>query len=182
MSESVAILHSNLSVHPLHLWQREYGLPVGSTQIGQYFAYTEPRFQQDIKDFGRLVVCAPLMRLLDRWRGLVGQPMVVNSFNRTTAYQAHLRQRGLRTARTSPHVAKMAADIDTRSHGQTVNWVEQLHRASEMTGIPCRIGYMDYLQRGYTFIHVDVCPVYYAPGAPMHHQRHPNVWEQPRTW
>lgn len=165
----------------LQEWQEQYSLK--GTQIGRYFTYTEWRFAQDLKQFGRLYVCEPLMYVMDLTRKRWGKPLHVNSYNRTPAYQDELRARGLRAATTSPHVVKLAADLDTTNHRETKELVPVVLQAARDLKIQIRLGYAQYMRDGSTFIHIDVCPEYYTPGQPRHDQPHPAAWEIPYlTW
>lgn len=179
MIEKVRVLLEDGSRITLPEWQRAYGLTVNSHKIGQYFSLGEPRFRADLERFGKLIVCAPLMRVLDRFRYEVDRPVHINSFNRTKAYQRELKNQGYRTATYSPHVEKMAADIDTTSHAQTNAEVQVLRNISADMGIPIRIGWLSYQKRGQTFIHVDVCPHYFGAGGPLAQRVSPPV---PDAW
>lgn len=163
-------------------FQKGYGLEVGSDQIGKYFSATEPRFAKDIQEYDELIVSIPLIKLLDAFREAVKQSVNINSFNRNDAKQAQLKADGFRTAKYSPHVVKLAADIDTTSPEQTRAWAVVLRRCAIDLGLRVRIGYKDYLAHGQTFIHVDVCPEYYAGNKVWHHIPHPEVWENVIEW
>jgi hypothetical protein len=198
----VIVLNETGDYITLDEWQKNYGLVVGSDRIGKYFSITEHRFAQDINDYGHLVVNALLIKVLDRYRELKGFPVCINSFNRDQAKQDQLKKSGARAATTSPHVAKMAADVDTpgieelkKSNPKLTNdeaWllavkinhdqVKLFKQASTELGINIRIGYKEYLEERSTFIHVDVCPEYYGPGKRFYKLQHPKAWEQPITW
>lgn len=166
----------------LEAWQKYYGLQVGSNKIGNYFSIDEPVFSACIRDYGQLVVNEMLMRLLDRFRVLIGKPVRINSFNRNEAKQIELRKKGLRAATVSPHVVYMAADIDTNNKEETETYVRVLKQAAKDLGYSIRIGYKQYLEAGSSFVHVDVCPEYYGPGKPFAARPHPPVWEKSITW
>lgn len=182
MEEKIIILTTDDKYLTLLEWQSKYGLSSGSTEIGRHFSYMEPRFQADLKAFGKLVVCAPLMRVLDRYRELIKEPVTINSFNRTEAYQTELSEKGFRTATTSPHVQKMAADVDTFDVADTELKVPMMRKAAMEVAIPVRIGWKQYSANKQSFIHVDVCPLYYAPEKPRHNEPHPIVWEKEIEW
>lgn len=158
-------------------WQKLYQLPENSTMIGKHFSTTERIFERDIKDYGRLVVNEQLIRVMDRFRSKIGKPVNINSFNRDENKQAQLTAQGLRTATQSPHVVFMAVDIDTTSPLETREYVRVLEGVSKEIGIRIRLGYDDYLNNGQTFIHLDVCPEYFAKGKPFHYRQHPHQWE-----
>jgi hypothetical protein len=60
--------------------------------------------------------------------------------------------------------------------------VKKIQEVASIVNIKVRIGYNQYLEAGQTFVHVDVCPEYYAPGKPWHALEHPAVWEKQITW
>jgi hypothetical protein len=167
---------------PLEQWQQIYGLEIGSTQIGRFFDATEHKFSEDIQRYGVLIVNELLIRLLDHFRATIKQPVTINSFNRDENKQKELQESGYKAAAYSPHVAKMAADIDTKSPEQTRAWAIMLQRCAIELHIKIRIGYEQYLKAGQTFIHVDVCPEFYAPGRPFNKQFHPVQWEKVTNW
>lgn len=181
-NKNISALLETGEIVSLEEYQRTRSLPVGSDKMGVFFSLREKRFSKDIELFGGLVICCPLMRLMDEYRSLLGKPVSINSFNRTEEYQEELRRRGFKAAKNSPHVVKMAADINTHSKKQTEEGVLVLRKAAKKLGIKCRIGWRQYMNAGSTFIHVDVCPMYYAPGKPFHGNDHPKVWEIETEW
>ncbi len=194
--KNVKVLIASGALIDLEDWQKQYGIPVGSDFIGKYFSLEEPRFKQDLFEFGVLIVNAPLMVVMDRIRQLYG-PLTISSYNRTEAYQKKLLEepdtKGLR-AETSPHVAKMAADLDVKTMKDVLNLVPLARQASKDTGIPIRIGHQAYFRKSieveetkgikdtWTFVHIDVCPLFYAKGMPFHEQPHPVPWELQIEW
>jgi hypothetical protein len=178
----IKILKQTGNTISLYDWQKEYGLQLGSQHIGKFFKYTEPRFRQDIEQFGELVVCSLLMKVLDAFRAKVGRPVKLNSFNRTQEYQEDLERRGFKTAKFSPHVVKLACDIDTDTPEQTRREAKMLIETAKAIGINVRVGYEEYLKNGQTFIHVDVCPEYFAKGMVWHELPHPKAWETNAVW
>jgi len=163
-------------------WQKFYGLPENSQKIGKYFSTTERKFAQDIAEFGGLVVNELLMKVLDRFREKLKKPVNINSFNRSAAKQAELTAAGFRTAKFSPHEVFMAADIDTDSPIESRTYANMIKGIANELGIKIRVGVEDYIKAGQTFIHVDVCPEYYAKGKPFHSKPHPLQWESAITW
>ena len=182
MNDKIVVLTEDDVYISLEQWQGVYDLKLGSTEIGKYFDAKEARFQKDLVEFGKLVVCAPLMVILDKYRELIKEPVTINSFNRTEEYQVALKAKGLRAAKTSPHVEKMAADVDTFDVKDTESKVPMMRQASVLTGIPIRIGWKTYTEIKQSFIHVDVCPLYYAKGKPRNSEAHPAVWELQNEW
>ncbi len=166
----------------LEAWQTAYGLPIGSAKIGKYFSLNEPRFRQDIEQFGELIVDEQLMRLLDGIREARGKATRLNSFNRNEKYQLELKERGFKAATFSPHVVKMGADIDTDDAEETRVLAMLVRQVGKKLGIECRIGWKTYVDRGSSFVHVDVCPEYYGYQKPFNHHDHPNVWELENEW
>lgn len=182
MRDKVKAVLRNGSEVTLDEWQKIYGLTVDSDKIGRYFSLTEARFTADIKKYGELVVNELLMTVLDAFRESVGRPVRINSFNRNEEHQKYLHDLGFKAATYSPHVVKLAADIDTETPEQTREWVKYMKQVSSILGINVRIGSEQYLKHYQTFIHVDVCPEYYAPGMPYHFHPHPSAWEAVTSW
>lgn len=158
-------------------WQHKYGLPENSTKIGKYFSTTERKFAQDLQDYGKLVVNELLMKVLDRFREKLKKPVSINSFNRSAEKQAELTAAGFKTAKFSPHEVFLAADIDTSSALESRMYRSLLEGVSKELGIKIRIGCEQYIKVGQSFVHVDVCPEYYAKGKPFHGKPHPEAWE-----
>lgn len=173
----VKVILKNGTETTLEAWQKLYGLPVGSDKIGFFFGTKDPKIKQDINDYGVVVINEMLIRLLDAFRKRVDRPVNINAFNRNEAKQKQLLKSGYRAATYSPHVVYMAADIDTLTALQTRQWVEIMLSIAKELNIKIRVGFKKYLEIGQTFIHVDVCPEYYAAGKPYHTQTHPQAWE-----
>jgi hypothetical protein len=182
MIDKVKVILRDGSQVRLSDWQSLYGLRPYSNEIGRYFSLTESRFQKDIQEYGELVVNEPLMRVLDGFREGVDSTVTLNSFNRNEEHQQELKKQGFKSATYSPHVVKLAADIETKDEKQTREWVKVLKQVGDILKIQIRIGFEQYLKVGQTFIHVDVCPEYYAPGKPWNNKFHPKVWEKKTTW
>lgn len=182
MNDKVKVITREGKEISLEEWQRLYNLPPGSNRIGEFFYLSEHRFKQDIELYGELIVNEMLIRLLDGIRKAGNHPIYLNSFNRSEEKQAEFRKMSSRFATTSPHVVKLAADIDTLSKEDTGKLVKRIREVSNILKIKCRIGWKGYMEDGNTFVHVDVCPEYYAPGKPWHDQPHPAVWELTNEW
>ena len=178
-AEKIFVITREDNLVSLDVWQACYGLHIHPLQIGKYFIADEPKFAQDLRDYGKLYVAAPLIRVMDKVRERWGRPLHVNSFNRSDAKQAALRASGARAATTSPHCVFLAMDVDTTSAADTRKLAKIILQAAKDLGIKVRIGYDDYLKDGNTFVHVDVCPEYYAAGKPRYSTLHPTVWEMP---
>lgn len=179
MTDSIFIITQDDRLITLKEWQQSYGLRIHPLQIGKYFVADEPKFKRDLKDYGKLYVSELLMRVMDKARDRWGRPIHVNSFNRNDAKQAALRASGARAATTSPHCVYLAMDVDTTSAADTRKLARIIMGAAKDLGVKVRIGYDSYLNDGSTFVHVDVCPEYYAKGKPRHTTAHPAVWEIP---
>lgn len=193
MEDKIKIVTREGKLISLEQWQKLYELKVGSTKIGKFFSWTESRFRNDIRLYGDLYVNELLIRVLDQWRKDIGEPMTINSFNRDDAKQKQLTEQGFRAATFSPHVVKrdscgnylhggFAADKDTISKSQTIEHVDILRESAKKAEVKIRFGYKDYLEKGQTFIHVDVGPEYYAPGKPWNKMFHPIQWERESVW
>lgn len=157
-------------------WQELYNIPQDQIHIGKHFAIGE----KAIKDGG--TIAGILIVLIDKYREAKGVPVNFNSLDRTQIQQDGLRAAGYRAATTSPHVVYMAGDVDTVSKADTIASVALLQKIAKQLGIKIRIGYKSYMADGNTFIHVDVCPEFYAPGKPFHNQPHPIQWESEIIW
>jgi Peptidase M15. len=183
MTENIYIITREDTLISLNQWQFFYDLRKHPLQIGKYFIADEPKFAQDLRDYGKLYVSELLMRVMDKARERWGKPLRVNSFNRNEAKQDALRASGARAATTSPHVVYLAMDVDTTSAADTRKLAKIILQAAKDLGIKVRVGYEDYLAQGSTFVHVDVCPEYYGPGKRRNHLPHPKVWEMAYlTW
>lgn len=202
MFEKVKVILRNGDEVGLADWQKMYGLVLYSNQIGRNFSLNEFRFKMDIEQYGELIVSELLMRVMDDYRDAINTPVTVNSFNRNDEKQKQLKSQGLRAATNSPHVVKLAADLDTpgiddlrrtrpkASKDELWNlavkinrdYVSVLREVAKRAKIAVRIGSEQYLKDGSTFIHLDVCPEYYGKGKPWCHFPHPAAWENAINW
>lgn len=157
-------------------WQEIYNIPADQIHIGKHFSIGE----KAIKDGG--TIAGILIVLIDKYREAKGVPVIFNSLDRTQKQQDGLRASGYRAATSSPHVVCMAGDLDTVSKEDTKASVTLLRKVANELNIKIRIGYKTYMADGNTFIHVDVCPEFFAPGKPFHDHPHPIQWETPMTW
>lgn len=180
MTEKIKFLMPDGSLMKFEDYQKQNKLT--GAQIARNFSYTEAKFLEDINRYGELIVCHKLMKVLDTYRTLKKEPITINSFNRNEEKQEELRLEGMRAAKVSPHVVKLAADCDTKTKEETLANVKLVKEASSITGIKVRIGYQDYLDFGQTFIHIDVTPEYYAKGKVWYEKPHPKSWELEITW
>ncbi len=170
MIDKVKVLTLSGNFISLEEWQLRYGLPIGSPQIGKYFSINEREFAENIRVQGQLIVTEPLIMVMDKTRELHGNTLRVNSFNRSEEEQIALKNSYKRAATVSPHVAKMAVDLDTDTIEETKNLVVKIKEAANLLNIKVRIGWKDYMNDGKTFVHIDVCPEYFSKGRPFHDQ------------
>ena len=173
-NENVHVLTTQGNYITLQEWQKKYELT--GDKIGKYFSLREKRFQDDLDLYTTLVVCEPLIRVLDALRADVGHALHINSFNRDQAKQNKLKAQGFRAAQFSPHVVKMAADVDTWTVEQTRALARRAVDVAKKLNIPVRVGSEQYIKEGSSFIHIDVCPVYFGPGKPFDSVSHPIQW------
>jgi hypothetical protein len=179
MKDKIKILTRGGEMISLDEWQAIYG--ISGTKIGRNFSYMEPEFLKNLQMYDELIVCIPLIELLDVYRELSGKPCRVSSFNRSEEHQKRLKKLGYKAAKYSPHVVKLAGDIDLFTADEVRQAVKDLEKAKKVTGIKARIGWHTYLPEQ-TFVHVDVCPEYYAKGKVWHELKHPEVWEREVQW
>lgn len=186
MRDKVKILTLSGAYISLDEWQQKYGLEVGSDKIGKYFSITEREFDENLRIQGQLIVAEPLIMVMDKAREIDGKPRTVNSFNRSEAEQIALKKSYARAATFSPHVAKMAVDINTKSSIDTEGFVPEIREAAKLLNIKVRIGWKQYMADGKTFVHIDVCPEYYAKGKVFYQQVLDNPklkpWMIPQEW
>jgi uncharacterized protein YcbK (DUF882 family) len=131
---------------------------------------------------GKLLIAEPLLELLEKYRALKGAAVKINSGYRTPEKQKQLKGEGYLAASTSPHTAGMAADIDTTGPKDTQTQLALLNKAAQICGLKIRTGWKQYQHIGQSFIHVDVCPMFFSFGKAFHNQKHPAVWETPISW
>jgi len=186
MRDKVKVLKTTGEYITLDQWQQEYGLPAGSNVIGKYFHLSEREFTENIRIQGELIIAEPLMRVMDLAREIDGKPRSVNSFNRSEAEQVALKAAYNKAATFSPHVAKMAVDIKTNSSIDTEGFVPEIREAAKKLKIKVRIGWKTYMQDGKNFVHIDVCPEFYAKGKVFHKAviENPKLtpWTVPQEW
>ena len=151
--------------------------PFFADKITENFSASEARFQKDIAAYGECTVSVLLFTVLQRYRGLKGEPVDLNALNRDRKKQEQLIRDGFRAAKISPHEFFLAADVDTKDAADTLASVPLMRLAAKETGIKVRIGWQDYLKAGQSFIHVDVCPEYFGKGKVWNHVSHPVQWE-----
>ncbi len=183
--ENVTVILRDGSETTLEAWQKLYGLPIGSNSIGKHFSLNDSKIAENLRQYKKVVVNELLMRVMDAYRDMSGKPCILNAFNRSQKKQEELQNDDRFAAATySPHVVYMAADIDTKDREDTINMAGLLITVAAKLGIKIRVGYKEYLNlpTPMTFVHIDVCPEYYAKGKPFHEIKHPVQWENQITW
>lgn len=156
------IILRNGSKKSLTDWQREKGL--SATRVSNNFTVSEMDCE------GQMLIAEPLLELLEKYRELTGgKPVKVTAGYRTREHQKELQGRAdLKAATYSPHTVGMAADVDLPDKKAVLNAVSIFLQAANILGLRIRLGYKQYLKNGQSFVHVDVCPEYYAAGKPYH--------------
>lgn len=179
-AKRVVVFDDKDNIISLTEWQKQYDLK--DIMIGRYYSFMEPKFMQDIQDYGKLMVSVPLIVLLDKYRSLKARSNKINSFNRSKEKQRQLHEAGYKTAQHSPHEEYLAADCDTDNDTETLQCVELVRKAADLLKYQVRIGFKQYMEVKQTFIHVDVCPMYFGVGKVRHEEKHHILWEQENTW
>ena len=160
----------------LKQWQQFKGILRGD-KLSENFTW------QEFECEGEFLISEVLIDFLQVIRRRWGKPMKVNSGYRTKAKQEQLKAQGYKAATFSPHTKGMAADIDTTSKQETNDLAQLMVNTAKQLKLPIRVGYLDYLKVGQTFVHIDVCPHYYGKGRPYYEQNHPPAWEKAYlTW
>lgn len=158
----------------LKVWQTFRGLK--GDKISANFNWQE----FDCED--ELLLSEILIDFLQYVRVKWGKPLKINSGYRSKEKQQQLKEQGYKTATFSPHTKGMAADLDTVSASETKHLVSMIQLCAKNLKLNVRIGYQQYLNAGQTFVHIDVCPEYYAKGKPYHDHVHPPAYENVITW
>jgi len=160
---------------PLKDWQASRGLKKDT--LSANFRVSE--FECE----GELLLSEILIDYIQTIRYRWGKSIKINSGYRSEKKQKALKAQGYKTAANSPHVVGMAADLDTTSKAETEALFALIRQLAAAGKWDIRIGYKQYLAAGQTFIHLDVCPSYYAKGKPLHETPHPQAWEiSALTW
>ena len=168
------ILLKNGNVISLEEWQLENNYT--PEQLGLFFSVTEHAFQNDF------IISEILLNFLDTARAAINRPMILNSVYRPQTKQNELISQGATETKLSPHTLGLAADIDFKTKLETANAAKILEKTAINIGINIRLGFVKYLKRGQTFIHVDVAPEYFAKNKPLHKQAHAWQWEVKSRW
>jgi len=170
-NKMIQILSKNgKKLYSLKEWQALYG--VEENKVGRFFSTNEKEFKDGIAS--ELLIC-----FLDDVRELSQEPMIINSLWRSEVEQTNLK---VAKAKYSPHPKGMAGDIQCRSLAHVNIMVSYIRIVAKKLGIKVRLGYKSYLAKDQFFIHVDVCPNYYAKCMPFNELTHPKEWETELTW
>lgn len=160
----VKVMNMKGILEPLSTYQLRRGL--NGTQIGKFFTLKESVFASNLFRYKNLVVSEPLMLVLDEYRKLKGSGVTLTSYNRSEQDQKELNTNNPTSAKFSPHVKFMAADVDTSGLDPRKE-AERMIQAGKNVGIPIRVGVNSYIKEGIKIIHVDVTPYYYGGLTPI---------------
>lgn len=176
MKESI-ILKSG-DIVSLESWQQKRGL-IGSRISKNFSLEGDGKLKSPS---GIFLMSETLIDLLQAFRENLGKPVVINSGFRTQQDQNELIKNNSGAAKVSPHVHGMAVDIDTTSFEQSKQYAALLRKTAAQKGIKIRIGLMQYIKLGSTFVHVDVCPEYFGHKKPYSGGIFPKEWKTERSW
>jgi len=147
------------------------------TQLSDHFTVSE--FDCE----GKLLVAEPLIHFLELLRDVLKRPLRINSGYRTVEYQKRLIKTNKGAATYSPHTVGLAADIDTKTGKETKELAKTILSLAKLHSYKVRVGYKSYLRAGSTFVHLDICPMYYSKGSPYDKEKVPAVWKRENlTW
>lgn len=172
-------------------WQKIYGLPVGSEQIGIYFSLQDGKIASNLAQYKKLVVNELLIRVLDAFRKKTEVACVLTAFNRSEDKQKELQKKKnadgskvYAAATNSPHVYFMGADVAAASASETRYKAQVFLQVAKELNIKIRVGWEQYLKlpTPMTFIHIDVCPEYYGVGKPYYDKCPAEPWRYEITW
>jgi uncharacterized protein YcbK (DUF882 family) len=148
-----------------------------SNQVSAHFSVTE------LDCAGEIEVAEMVLKVLEAFRKKKGAAVKINSGYRSPKKQIELRHtKGFAAASVSPHCFGMAADVDAKDREEVYETAKLLRLVASELGIKIRIGYVQYLNLGQTFVHFDVCPNFYAKGKPLYKEPHPVAWENQIEW
>lgn len=163
------IIDGNGKLIPLKEWQQGRGLK--GNKLSDNFTV------QEFDCEGELLLSEILIDFLQAARNILNRAFTINSGFRTYEYNKRIGG-----AKNSPHVAGMACDIDTANAKETEKLALDLIKLARSFGMPLRVGYLQYIREGKSFVHIDVCAKYYGKGKPRHEQPHPISWENGIVW
>lgn len=170
------ILTTGGEIISLAEWQKEYDLSFNN--VGKYFTLDEEKLQ------GSFLLAEPLIRLLDDFRKTLDKPVSLTSAFRTVEKQRSLIAGGNKGAvSVSPHCGGFAADIACKSSSDVYKKVETLQKLGIAQKLELRIGFKQYLSKGSTFVHVDVCAEYFGTNKPFEFLKTAfPFWDKKGTW
>jgi hypothetical protein len=161
-------------------WQEDQNLT--NDLVAKYFGLNERSASGIFLFPAGFTVSAVLLIFMDRFREKLGKPVRCNSLFRSKAKQQAIRDSGMEAAAESPHCVGMAVDLDTNSDKESDEFVALAKLVAKELRIKIRIGFSLYKKSKMTFVHIDVCPEYYAKGKPLNSQKHPLQWEVEAVW
>lgn len=173
------IILENGQVIDLATWQEGRGLP--ADKLSKNFQVAE---FVDVND-GSLLISEVLIDFLQVLRDKTGTPVKVSYKGgyRTESTQKGMQATNSNAATNSPHVKGMAGDVDRPTIKSTREFAKLALETAKEIGIGIRVGYLDYLSKGQSFVHIDVCPEYYGMDGPYVPSKFPAAWSIPYlTW
>lgn len=151
--------------------------PAAFSLLGRY---TLDEIPFDPKKLSELVLCEPLMEVVNEYCRITDtkpEILVMNmtmDWQRATHYEDHMSAPEHFRGHLSTHVTWMAVDLAGADR-------EKLREAAKNVNVKIRTGqYKDY-------VHLDVAPMYYAEGRPWFHDVHhiapiTKTWKQEIDW
>ncbi len=141
------------------------------------------------------VISELVLLILQGVRNRRGRSTKINEGFRSSAeaqalhnrYAAMMKAGTLKAAKNpaslnSPHTHGMASDVDETTPAAVRQLEADIRAVAAELKISIRIGVRQYLGAGMTFVHFDVCPMYFGAGRPFHNRPHPAAWRNPITW
>jgi len=125
---------------------------------------------------GELVIAEPLIHFLELFRATIKRPVKINSGYRTKDYQEDLKKTNKGAATNSPHTVGMAADIDTYTRKESEEFAKIILDLASKHSYDVRVGWKQYSRLGSTFVHIDICPMYYGEGKPYAKDKVADAW------
>lgn len=174
------IIMQNGQIIPLATWQDLMNLPSEFITNNYRLDYYVMQNGVKVYPFANFEVSCYVLELLN---ALYDKDYkVINSLYRSDAKQKELLKTNSNAAKISPHVFGMAADVDSKDSKDTITLSQLVKKLAAELGIKVRLGYTQYIAKGNSFVHFDVCPEYYAEGKPYHNINHPKPWETQIEW
>lgn len=132
---------------------------------------------------GELIIAEPLIHFLELLRATIKKPIKINSGYRTSEYQENLKKNNKGAATNSPHTVGMAADIDTSTRKESEELCKTILKLASEHSYDVRVGWKQYSRLGSTFVHIDVCPLFYGENRPYKNHKVAEAWRiKNLTW